>query len=137
MEEGDIGDNENSENPRIVDSVELGLQGGKAREELEIESRPTDAGLMPRRHHVHIMHEGREVATDDDEGGGGSGKHALGKASHSGLRYFAVAYSADEPDIDLFTSPDLRECHLIRTEGNVGSWVLAFLSITLILSCHP
>lgn len=62
------------------------------------------------------MCEGHEVATDDDEGGGGFGKHALGKASHSGLRYFTVACGADEPDIDLFTSPDLCECQ-IRIEG--------------------
>ena len=32
------------------------------------------------------------------------------------MRHFAVSYGADEPEIDLFTSLDLRECHLVRTE---------------------
>lgn len=54
------------------------------------------------------MREGCKVATNDDEDGGGSGKHALGKASRSGLRHFAIACGADEPEIDLFTSPDLH-----------------------------
>ena len=62
------------------------------------------------------MWEGREVATDEDEDGGGSGKHALGMASHSGLKHFTIACGADEPEIDLFTSLDLCGCHLIRTE---------------------
>ena len=59
---------------------------------------------------------GREVATDEDEPGAGMGKHALGKASRSGLRHFAVSCGADEPEIDLFTSPDLHDCHLIGNE---------------------
>jgi hypothetical protein len=65
---------------------------------------------------VHIIREGREVAIDEDEPGAGSGKHALGEANRSGLRHFAIACGADELEINLFTSPDLRECHLIGTE---------------------
>ena len=71
---------------------------------------------MPRHHRVHILREGHDVATDEDELRAGMGKHALGEASCSGLRHFTISYGADEPEIDLFTSPDLRDCHLIRTE---------------------
>ena len=71
---------------------------------------------MPRHRHVHSMREGHEVAIDEDEPGAGTGKHALGEASHSGLKHFAVSCGANEPEIDLFTSPDLRDCHLIGTE---------------------
>ena len=81
-----------------------------------IESCLAKAGLMPHHRRMHIMREGCEVATDDDEDGGGSGKHALGMASHSGLKHFTIACGADEPEIDLFTSLDLCGCHLIRTE---------------------
>ena len=62
------------------------------------------------------MREGREVATDEDEPGASMGKHDLGEASCSGLRHFAISYGANEPEIDLFTSPDLHDCHLIGTE---------------------
>jgi hypothetical protein len=65
---------------------------------------------------VHIIWEGREVATDEDEPRAGSRKHALGEANHSGLRHFVIACVADEPKIDLFTSLDLRGCHLIGAE---------------------
>ena len=71
---------------------------------------------MPCHWHVHIIREGSEVATNEDEPGAGSGKHALGDASRSGLRHFAIAYSADEPEMDLFTSVDLRGCQLIGME---------------------
>ena len=71
---------------------------------------------MPHRRRVHIMREGHEVATDEDEPGADLGKHALGEASHSGLRHFTVSYGADEPKIDLFTSPDLHDCHLDSTK---------------------
>ena len=62
------------------------------------------------------MREGREVASDEDEPRAGTGKHALGMASRSGLRHFAVSCGVDEPKIDLFTIPDLCDCHLIGTE---------------------
>ena len=71
---------------------------------------------MPHHRHVHIKREGHEVATDEDEPGAGSGKQALGEASRSGLRHFAISCASDEPEIDLFTSPDLHDCHLIGTE---------------------
>ena len=79
-------------------------------------SRPTRSGSMPRRRHVHIMWEGCEVATDEDDPGAGSRKHALGEASRSGLRHFTTSCGADEPKIEMFTSPNLRECHLVGTE---------------------
>ena len=44
---------------------------------------------------MHIMREGREVGTDEDEPGAGSGKHALGDASRSGLWCFAAKYRVD------------------------------------------
>ena len=56
------------------------------------------------------MREGHKVPTDEDEPGADSGKHALGDASRNGLRHFAVACRTNEPEIDLFTSPDLRRC---------------------------
>ena len=71
---------------------------------------------MPRCRRMHIMQEGHEVATDKDESRAGTSKHALGEASRSGLRHFAISYGANEPEIDLFTSPDLHDCHLIGTE---------------------
>ena len=84
--------------------------------ECEIESHLAKAGLMPHRRHVHIIREGREVTTDEDELGASSRKHALGEASHSGLRHFAIACGADELEIDLFTSPNLCNYHLIGIE---------------------
>jgi hypothetical protein len=68
---------EDSENPCIVDSVEIRFQGGGTEEEQEVESCLTDAGAMSRNHRIHILREGHEVATDDDEDRGISGKHAL------------------------------------------------------------
>ena len=62
---------------------------------------------MPHRRRVHIMREGREVATYEDEPGAGTRKHALGKASRSRLGHFDVSCGADEPEIDLFTNPNL------------------------------
>lgn len=58
---------EDSHNPCIVDSVELGLEGGLGKEDQEVESCTEDAGAMLRRRRVHIMHEGRDVPTDEDE----------------------------------------------------------------------
>ena len=86
---------------------------------------------MPCRRRVHIMQEGREVATDEDEPRAGMGKHALSEASRSGLRHFTVCYGADEPEIDLFTSPDLCDCHLIRTEEDHRFLVGTYLRICL------
>ena len=55
-----------SGNPRLVGSKELRFQGGKAKEEREVESSLIRSGSMPRYHRVHIMREGHEVATDED-----------------------------------------------------------------------
>ena len=71
--------------PRPVWSDELGFQGHGSKEERDIESWPIGAGSMPCRCRVHILREGHEVALDEDEPRAGSGKHALGEASHSGL----------------------------------------------------
>jgi hypothetical protein len=109
-------DDDESGNPRPIGSKELGFQSGGTEEKREIESHPTGSRLMPLRHYMHIMREGREVATDEDEPRAGSGKHALGEASRCGLRHFAISCSADEPEIDLFTSLDLCDCHLVGTE---------------------
>jgi hypothetical protein len=92
------------------------LHGGGAEEEREIEMHPIEAGSMPHRRHMHIMREWCEVPADEDEPGASSGKHALGDANRSGLRHFGVACRADELDIDLFTSLDLRACHLVGIE---------------------
>jgi hypothetical protein len=32
------------------------------------------------------------------------------------LRHFVVSCCTDEPEIDIFTSPDLRNCHLVGTK---------------------
>jgi hypothetical protein len=53
---------------------------------------------------------------EDDEPGHGSGKHALGDASRSGLVHYASECGADELEIDLYTSSDLCECHLIGND---------------------
>lgn len=88
-----------------------------------------EVGVVTRHHRIHIMREGHEIATDDDEAGGNSRKHALGEASRGGLRHFAIACGADELDIDLFTSLDLHGCHMIGTEeerrymGGVYCWI--------------
>ena len=83
-------------NTRPVGSEELGFQGGRANEGREVESSPTRSRSMPHRHRMHIMREGREVASDEDEPRVGVGKHALGKASGSGLRHFTVSCGVDE-----------------------------------------
>ena len=107
---------EDSEDPCRSGSLELGLQGEGRNEEREVESHLAKVGALPHHCRIHILHEGHEIASDDDEARGNSRKHALGDASHSGLRHFAIACSADEPDIDLFTIPDLHGCHLVGTE---------------------
>lgn len=98
------------------------MHGGGAEEEREIEMHPIKGGSMPHRRHMHIMREWCEVPTDEDEPGAGSGKHALGDANRSGLRHFAVACGADELDIDLFTSLDLRACIWWEQRRSVDSW---------------
>ena len=123
-ESGASGDSEDKDDegldesgdPRPVGSKELGFRGGEAEEEREVESSSVRSGLMPCHRHVHIMHEGHEVGTNEDEPGTDMGKHALSEASCSGLRHFAFLCGADKPEIDLFTSPDLHDCHLIGTE---------------------
>ena len=60
-------DVEDSRNLRTVDLVELGLEGDQPKEDREVISCAEDAGRMPRRHHIHIMHEGHDVPTNDDE----------------------------------------------------------------------
>lgn len=65
---------------------------------------------------MHILREGREVDTDEDEPGAKSGKHALGEASRSALRCYGIKCGADEPRIDLYTSPDLCGCHLVGND---------------------
>jgi hypothetical protein len=87
---------------------------------------------MTRRHRVHIIWEGREVATDEDEPRADSRKHALSEASHIGLRHCAVAYGADEPEIGLFTSLDLCRCHLIGEEEE-----RQFMASTYYQICMP
>jgi hypothetical protein len=62
------------------------------------------------------MHEGHEITTDEDESGASLGKHALDDASRSGLRHFTVKCGTDDPEIDIFTSPDLHRCHLVGNE---------------------
>lgn len=117
--DGDDDDDEGPDDlgiPRLIGSEELGFKSGEAKEEREVESSPVRSGLMPCHCRVHIMHEGREVGTDEDEPGTDMGKHALSEASCSGLRHFAFLCGADKPEIDLFTSPDLCDCHLIGTE---------------------
>lgn len=108
------------------------MHGGGAEEEREIEMHPIEGGSMPHQRHMHIMREWCEVPTDEDEPGAGSGKHALGDANRSGLRHFAVACGADELDIDLFTSLDLRACHLVGTEEECR-----FLASTYRRICMP
>ena len=89
-DEDDVDDDEQDESgdPWPIGSEELGFQGRRAEEGREIESRMTRSGSMPRHRHVHIMREGCEVATDEDEPRAGSEKHAPGEASRSGLRHF-------------------------------------------------
>ena len=77
---------------------------------------------MPHHRHVHIMRAGHEVATDEDEPGADLGKHALGEASHSGLRHFTVSYGADEPKIDLFTSRTSVIAILLGLQRSIASW---------------
>jgi hypothetical protein len=62
------------------------------------------------------MREGEEVATKDDEPDLGIRKHALGDASRSGLRHYAMNCGIDETEIDLYTSADPCGCNLVGTE---------------------
>ena len=67
-DEGNANYDEHDElgDPRPIGFDELKFQGRGSKEEREIESRPTGAGSMPRRRCVHILQEGRKVATDED-----------------------------------------------------------------------
>jgi hypothetical protein len=78
------------------------------------------------------MHEGEELATEDDEPDLGVEKHALGDASHSGLRHYAMKCGTDEPEIDLYTSPDLRGCNLIGIEEERRFLVGTFQRISIL-----
>lgn len=62
---------------------------------------------------------GEEVATDDDDPARGVGKHGLGGTGRGGLVHYVVECGTDDLDIDLYTSTDLRECHLV---GNEEEW---------------
>lgn len=106
-----------------ADSVELGLAGGGAGEDREVDSHAEDVGAIPHHRCVHIMREGRDVPTDEDEVESFAGKRPLGDASRGSLRHFASACSANESDIELFTSPDLRGCHLVGTDEEC--WFMA------------
>jgi hypothetical protein len=55
--------------------VTLRMPNSGADEGREIKSFLTGSGSMPRHRRMHIMREGRKVATDEDELGAGSGKH--------------------------------------------------------------
>lgn len=120
----DDGDGEHEEEEEEVflhaASEEIGWDGGGLGAGLELTrevvSHPAASSSRFKHHRVHIFHDGEEVATEDDEPGRGSGKHALGDASRSGLVHFALECGVDEPEIDLYTSPDLRECHLIGND---------------------
>lgn len=90
--------------------------GAKVDVDHEAVSRPATSDFRFKCRRVHIFHDGDEVVTEDDEPVHGSGKHALGDASRSGLVHYASECGADEPKIDLYTSPDLRECHLIGND---------------------
>lgn len=48
------------------------------------------------------------------------GKRAYGDASRSSLPYFANQLGVTDLGAELFTSPDLRECHIQSTEGSAG-----------------
>jgi hypothetical protein len=60
----------------------------------EVVSRPAASDSRFKCHRVHIFHDGDEVVTEDDEPGRGSGKHALGDASHSGLVLYVDIHSS-------------------------------------------
>lgn len=61
---------------------------------------------------IHILHEGEEVTMEDDELRRDAGKHALGDASHGRLVHYVASCGTDEPEIDLYMSPNLRGCNL-------------------------
>lgn len=88
-----------------------GLGGGQ-----EVFSHPAASGSRFKHRQIHILHEGEKVTTKDDEPGRGSGKHAFGDASRSGLVHYAVSCGTNEPEVDLYTSPDLCRCNLNGTD---------------------
>lgn len=69
-----------------------------------------------KRRRVHIFEEGKDVATDEDSPGRFGSKHLFGRASHGALVRLAGEVGADEPEVDLFTSPDLLDCHLFGND---------------------
>lgn len=82
------------------------------------------------------------MATEDDVPRRGSGKHALGDASQGGLVHLAAECGTDEPEIDLYTSPDLHECRLVGNDeerrflGGVF-WRTSFPEAEFMLSNQP
>lgn len=82
-----------------VDSVEIGLAGEGIGEDREVDSHARDIGAIPRCRRVHIMREGWDVPTAEDENDSFTGKRPLGEASHGSLRHFANAYGFDDPNI--------------------------------------
>lgn len=85
------------------------------------------------------MHEGRDVPTDEDEDESFARKRPLGDASHGSLRDFPSTCGADEPNIELFASPDLHGYRLAGTDE--GHWFMAgvyhricMLEVKLLLS---
>lgn len=92
-----------------------GLGGGFDRGS-EVVSHPASSGSRFKRHRVHILQGGEDVAMEDDDPERGASNHAFGDASRSGLVHYAVECGTDEPVTDLYTSPDLRGCNLIGNE---------------------
>ena len=78
---------------------------------------------MPHRRRIHIMREGREVPTDEDEDEVFVGKRALGDAGHGSLRHFAIACGANEPDIERLTSPSLHGAAWLGPTRSVALWL--------------
>ena len=106
-----------------VDSMELWLVGSGAGKDREVDSRADDVGAIPLRRCILIMREGHDVPTDEDENESFARKRPLGVASHGSLGYFANTYGANEPDIELFISPNLRGCRLVGTDEE--RWFMA------------
>lgn len=82
----------------------------------EVVSHPAASGSWFKQRPVHIFQEGEDVVTKDDDPKHGAGKHAFGDASRRGLVHYVAECGTDEPEIDLYTSPNLRGCNLIGTE---------------------
>lgn len=83
---------------------------------IAILSHPAAAASRFKHRRVHIIEGGEDVAIDDDDPAHGQGKHTFGCTGRSGLVRLAAQCGTDKPKIDLFTSPDLMECHLFGNE---------------------